>query len=376
MLVSDDVLQWTGRLVTLYAVYRDPDDPATDATAWPTWDLQHEAGNLVWVGVVRGISRQRGGVWELSCHGRDALMRRTLGAVTSATWMPITAELTMVPEQAGFGVWWDRRAFGEVPTAFNGSIFATDLTATTKAELADEIDAIISDAVDGTSTNFAGLEGDLDTYTIGADAQDADAGVDSNGFWVRKADQVSDQEILTMWVVMHSRVWRQLGYEPETQNYDDSERTSDNRQIVFRELTADTGFAVSTTYDTGFVAPGPGYWVAKMTTVKTGFAGTVEDANYWDSDGARRYYCPKFSGEPYTLDMSGNGQIVRLGGGASPYIEGQLSVYHDGGDVNGSPATRARFFAFRGKVLEPKVGSGGAVDFDGEPRDEIGRAHV
>ncbi len=351
VLVSDEPLQWTGRLVTLYEVYRDPDDTSADASAWPTWDLQHAAGQLAWVGVVRGVSRQRGGVWELACHGRDALLRRTLGAVTTATWMPITAELNLTEEQAGFGVWWEHLPVGQFPRTFNGSILAAPLTSTTKLELVDEIDGVIQDALDGTSTNNVGDDGDLDTWTVGADSQNPTAGIiDTDGFYVSKATQSSDQELLIMYVLAHRRVWGQLGYEPETQAFDArNTATDDARQIVFERL--DGGQEISGTYGTGVYTPGPDYWIGRFTTAAVGATEDISDSNDWDNGSSERYWPPKFTGEPYSIDLGGNGQIVRLGGGASPYIEGQLTVYHSGADVDGSPSTRARFFALRGKVL-------------------------
>jgi hypothetical protein len=361
VLVSDEPLSWAGRLVTLYEVYRDPDDPTDDASAWPTWDLQHAAGGLAWVGVVRGLSRQRGGVWELSCHGRDALLRRTLGAVTSATWHPITAELNLTTEQAGFAVWWEHHTADGTPArTFNGSILdaANDLTGTTKLALVAEIDAIISNAIDGTSTNYVGDDGDLDTWTVGVDAQEPDAGIISDdGFWLRKNEQATDQELLVMYVVMHRRAWGQLGFEPESQHFDGQHvGTSDRRQIKFRKLAS--GEELVGTFGTGFSTPGPDYWMAEMNTAAIGATQSSEDSNDWDNGSEPRYYEPKFSGEPYSIAMGGTGQIVRLGGGASPYIEGQLTVYHSGGDVDGSQSTRARYFVFRGPVLRT---------LDGEP---------
>lgn len=148
---------------------------------------------------------------------------------------------------------------------------------------------------------------------------------------------------------------------PETQHFDAQHvPAEDGRQIRFKRLEA--GEELAGTFLTGFVTPGPDYWLAEMTTAKVGATESLADSNDWDNDGKLRYYKPKFLGEPYSIDMSASGQIARLGGGASPYIEGQITVWHSGADVDGSPSTRARYFAFRGKVLR---------ELDGEPEDTI-----
>jgi hypothetical protein len=361
VLVSDEPLAWAGRLVTLYAIYRDPDSTAATAAAWPTWDLQHAGGGRQWVGVVRGVKRQRGGVYELECHGRDALMRRQLGTVTTRSWMPIGADLNYGDDSIAvfFQVTYSD---GSAAEYFDGSVYDRTLTAVTRSELITEINGIIQDAYDGTSTNYTGSAGVLDAWTVGADAQNASVGLDATGFYVRKDTQASSQTFLTMHVSLPSRVLRQLGFEPETQHFDGQHTaTEDTKQIYFQKLAQGRALPFEFSAD---ATPGTTYWRLKVNTIALGYTQDVADSNEWDNipGGAPRYWTPKFGdAEPFTIDMTGGGQIIRIGG-AAPYIEGQLTVYHTGDDVDGSASTQARYFALRGKVQRT---------VDGEPEDTI-----
>jgi hypothetical protein len=370
VLVSDEPLAWAGRLVTLYAVYRDPDSTATDASAWPTWDLQDAAGCRAWVGVVRGVTRQRGRVYELECHGRDALFKKQLGTVTTSAWSTVSAELSYGDDSIAI-LFVAHYADGTTATAnFDGSIFDRTLTATTKPDLITEINGFIQDAYDGTSTNYSGSLGVLDAWAVSGAFQNVSVGLDADGFYLRKATQASNQTFLEMQIALPSRVWRQLGYEPETQHFDvQHEGPTDTRQIKFKKLqNGDTyGVPVSTAIN----VPSSSYWRAELTTVALEATEDNVDSNEWDNDGDPRYWAPKFSTEVFALDMTGGGQIIRLGGGAAPYIEGQLTVYHSGGDVDGAASTRARYFAFRGKVQRATTGSGGAKVYDGDPVETI-----
>ena len=371
--VSDEPLAWAGRMVTIYAIYRDPDSTATDASAWYTWDEQDviEGGltNRRWVGKVIGVIRQKGRVFELRCHGRDGLYRKQLGRVSTAQWQPISSERLRTATDSGFAVVFEERGTNGIPSQFNGSVFDTDLTEGVQLEMTAEIDVIISDAVDGTSVNFTPGGGDLVDWLQGATNQEADAGMQGAQFWLRKRDQVSLQAKLIMFIAMHSRDWRQLGYEPESQNFDTINGATENIfQIKFTKLVS--GQNLMATLDTGFPVPGDGYWMGRFSTVKEGVGESIADSNDWDNDGAKRFYSPKFPGEPFTLDLAGNGQLVRLGGSISPYIEGQLTIHHGGGDVDGVPSNFARFFALRGKVQKLVPGSGGALVV-GEPEDTI-----
>jgi hypothetical protein len=358
--VSDDPLQFAGRLFSLWSIYRDPDSKATDATAWPTWDKQ--TANLRLVGKVLNFRRQRGRVFEMQCHGRDSLYRKTLGRVSTALWQPISADRPRTATDSGFAVIFEARGSDAGVVVFNGSVLDHDLTAGDKGGIGDEISAIIADAVDGTSTNYTtGGGGDLVDWEVPvADNQEADAGIDSAEFWVRKVDQAGNQKRLVMFVIMHSRDWRRLGYEPETQHFDTVHNATENGfQISFRQLVA--GEEAKGTFDTGFLVPDDGYWRGRFSTVKVGGSEGLDGSNDWDNDGSKRYYKPKFSGSPFTIDLTAVGQRMRLGGGISPFLEGQLTVHHTGGLVDAVPSERARYFALRGKVQRLTTGSGGAI---------------
>jgi len=173
---------------------------------------------------------------------------------------------------------------------------------------------------------------------------------------------------------MHARDWRQLGYEPESQNFNSQNNATENEfQIQFKKLTA--GVDLKATFTTGFDVPGPDYWMGRFTTVAIGTGEySTDDTNEWDNAGAKRFYKPKFSGEPFTIETTANNQLIRLGGGISPYVEGQLSVFHGGVDVDGSPSERARYFALRGKVQRATSSSlalGGVTEISSEIEDTV-----
>ncbi len=351
--VSDEPIQWVGRIVTVYAIYRDPDDPTEDATAWPTWDDQ--ADNRAWVGVIQGVRRVKAGVWDIRCHGRDGLIRKQLGRVTSGAWRPLTTELGYESNEDGISIFFERRDAVDIPTLFNSLSFGTEtLTGTTKSELIDEIHALIQDVYDGTTTPYAGTEGDLDAWSEAATDQDAEVGLLSgtpSSFYCRKTTMSADQTLLVMHVAMHSKVWRQLGFEPETQNYDIANLATENdQQIGFTALERNTEHKVSIL--TGANVPdADGYWMGRFTTVAVGFTEVLTDGNEWDNDGARRRWLALYPSEPFTLNMTASDQVVRLGDGESPYAEGQLTVEVSGNDVDGAAGEYSRYFAIRGKVL-------------------------
>src|SRR5690606_34557055 len=111
---------------------------------------------------------------------------------------------------------------------------------------------------------------------------------------------------LRMTIALPSRVWRQLGYEPESQNFDNQhEATSNTRQIKFWKLPIGEDFG--NPFATGETVPGNTYWAAEMSTVAEEYSQDVEDSNEWDNGGSRRYWRPKFEGEPFTIDMTGGG---------------------------------------------------------------------
>lgn len=354
--VSDEPIQWTGRLFALYMIYRDPDSTATDASAWPTWDLQATLGRQLVGKVIRG-PRQRGRVWEIECHGRDGLLRKQLGRVTTAKWQPVSTELSSVAVEQGVAIDFQRQSPLEFPGTFDGLTFGgATLTSTSKVDLVAELHDLIQDVYDGTTTNTVGTEGQLDAWSEAGVPQNAEVGAQMGtpaSLYCRKRDVSADHYWLAMTVAMHATRWRQLGFEPETQDFDNSgDATSDDRQIRFVPLQGGTeyGTGPEQVFPTGADVPGEGYWAARVTTVALGANEQLPNIDAWDNNGNRRHWYAKYPGEPFMLDMQASDQLVRLGGAISPYVEGQLTVEVSGNDVDGAAGEFARFWALRGKV--------------------------
>lgn len=352
--VSDEPIQHVGRLVTLYLVYRDPDDSAEDATAWPTWNNQDTAGNRQWVGKILGVRRQRGRVWEIQCHGRDGLFRKQCGRISTSAWHTVSTELSAGPGEDEIGVYFQTNSIPGsegAPRSWNSLGFqggGVSLSATTKGALATEINGVIEDVIDGTTTNWAGF-GNLDTWNENAIDQDPDAGMTGGTpatLFVRKTDSaVTEAKVLRMMVALHAKYWQQLGFEPANQDHDIRNGADNARQIRFRELENGQPWR-----DFGGTVPAAGYWEAEVGTQSLGFSQDAGDVAEWANKGLERHYEAKFLGEPFTLEMVPSNQLVRLG--SQPFfVEGQLELEVSGDDVDGNASEHARYWAIRGKVL-------------------------
>lgn len=356
VLISDDPVEFAGRMVTLYRIYKNPDAQSDGATAYYRWDEAHTAGDLVWFGIMRDSGRVSGNrVWSIDCHGPDALMRRTLGARNPVVRTRAGADLTLAADESYVAIGFASRGVAgpSVETYYDASIFDHQITATSsRAALATEINGWIESVIDGTDTNVAFAGGDFDTWLDAMGNANPDAGITNEGrVFVRREDQGvhDDATYGVLCLVMHSRAWRKLGFEPETQHrdgvtFDDATHASFRRLIAGEQLTYGQG--------TGVVVPGDGYIRGIFTTITAGY--TPEDIEAYPNGGAPRYWLPYHTSEVFVLDHRG-GQVLRLldEDVGSMYLEGQLTAgWSQFAEINATPTERARWFLLEGEVVE------------------------
>lgn len=349
LLISDEPIDFAGRMVTLYRIHADPTEPGLggelDATSFYRWDEAHDAGDLVWWGVMQDAGYVSGDEqWSIECHGPDALLRRRLGAINDSRWIRINAEPALDTDHNLVALAFSGRGRGVSDSTHDASVFDHEFTGTDRASMAIELNGWISDAVAGTDTNWVSGNGSFDGLTDGPTGSlMPTAGVTTEGvFWVRRVadDPGDDSRYAQMNVTMHERRWRMLGYQPETQTA--IEDVGDVVRVEFRRETAGGSLLL-----TGVEVPADGYWTGIFTTIALGY--TRDDLAAYDNDGAPRNYYPYHTAEVFVVDRHG-GQVITLQEPPS-YLEGQLTAGRfAASEISGAQTSRAGWFAMRGEV--------------------------
>lgn len=358
VLISDDPIEFAGRMVTLYRIYKDPDSPVDDATSYYTWDEAHSAGDLAWWGYMRDAGYVGGNrTWSIDCHGPDASMRRQLGTRCPTIRTRIGADLELADDESYVAIAFNAQgvAGASVLEFYDSSVFDHQLSGAalvSRAALAAQLDTWISDAVDGSDVNVSLAGGPFDTAIDSSGNTYPDAGITSEGrVWVRRNEGLHDDlTYCRMALAMHERAWRKLGFEPETQNRNTTQ-FDDVTHCRFLWLTAGEEFT-QIGGGTGVNVPGDGYIVGIFTTIAAGYP--PEDVNAYDNDGGPRYWFPYHTSEVFVLDHTG-GQVVRLVDEevASMYLEGQLTAgVSQYAEIDGVQTEHARWMLIEGDVVE------------------------
>lgn len=350
LLISDEPIEHAGRMVTLYRIHADPTAPGLggelDATSFYDWLTAHEAGDLVWWGILQDAGTVSGDeAWALDCHGPDALLRRTLGALNDPRWIRINAEPTLSAEQDQVAMMFLGRGVGAGADAIHdGSVFDHTFTGTDRNETATELNTWIANAISGADTNWSSGNGPFTDLTdLPTGSLFPTAGVTTEGvIWIRRVpdDPGDAARYALMRLTMHERRWRMLGYQPETQGV--IEELGDVTRVEFRKDTIGESLQ-----GTGIVVPASGYWTGTFTTITPGYAH--EDVAFYGQDGAQRRYYPIHTAEVFTIDRHG-GQVLTL---QEPpvYLEGQNTAGRfAASSISGVATTRAGWFAARGEV--------------------------
>jgi hypothetical protein len=359
VLISDEPIEFAGRMVTLYRIYQDPDAPTDDAGAYFPWNEAHDAGDLVWWGVMRDSGYVGGNrMWSIDCHGPDAFMRRQLGTRCPTVRTRIGADLELDDDESYVAIAFNSQgvAGASVLGFYDSSVFDHQLSGAAlvdRASLAAQLNTWIEDALDGSDVNVVGADGPFDTWLDAMGNANPDAGITSEGrIFIRREDQGVNDDLTygRLALAMHSRAWRKLGFEPETQHRD-GVTFSDLTHCHFRRLTAGEEFTGHGA-GTGVNVPGDGYILGIFTTIAAGYP--PEDIEAYDNDGGPRYWWPFHTSEVFVLDHRG-GQVVRLVDEevSSLYLEGQLTAgVSQFAEIDSAPTERARWFVLEGEVVE------------------------
>ncbi len=354
--VSDDPIVWEGRRVAIYRLHRDPDVAEGDITAWPTWDEQHAAGNLVWWGKLRGEARVNGQQeWTLQCVGAKSWTSGKLGVNTSEQSFPATANVNLRDSERYCSVVFVARGnasgTGGTAQAFQGSVFDQQLTSgSTKEELRDEIDAIIQGQFDGSDTANVNLSADhFELWQEGiAVDQNPRVGLNDNyQFYIQKDDESGAVEMRwgEMRVVLHEKVWATLGFDVRAQGA--SHPMTSNYEAQFTEL--EVGSQYLDTWGEYETVPNTEYWEAIFTTIKHGEDQSTGAALHWDNDGLEKRFAPLHDAQSTFYLDNFAGQTVYLPS-SNPYVEPQTTLLpFPGAQVEGTDTDGARLALFYGK---------------------------
>lgn len=354
-IVRDAPIWYEGTRCALFLVYRNP-----DTGEWPSWQDQHDSGeSLVWYGTVTDLT-SKALEWELECEGPSSWLRRQLGANRSAEWAPVGSTLSLSTDAGNdqhlAAYYFDYRANGSWEQGAASFYQAGDAlpTSGTAADMRAAINARIT-TVAGT-LGTAGIPAGGVSPVTWSTAHTASCQFFAGRIEVRVDNQ---QWAAYAYVCLHERVWRVLGYDA----YAQAGSTPDGDPLVIDFLKPeDLGFELA-----GFAAvPGPGYWLARVSTVPAqyggGAYGYLAAGTDLDNGGQPRTWLAIHGEDLTTLYPEGDQEIrVGIGAGSIPYLEGQTcrapaehAMSNSGGDVDSMA-----FVAFRGSF---KAGADAEVE--------------
>lgn len=330
--VRDSPTWYEGVRCALYAIFRD-----IDTGEWPAWDEQHESGeSLIWWGSLTEFPTCEALTWTLTCDGPSSWLRRQLGGNRSAEWLPAWATLTLSTADSAredlaayyfsyrTNTSWERGAgsYYAVADALPSSGTAADYRAAIQTRL----------------NTVAGTAGPDTTWTTSRNA--------SCKFYQGRIElQVDDfGYAANAYVCLHARVWRALGYDCIAQA--STTPQGDYLKIDFVD-PSDLGYELAP-----FSAvPGPGYYLARLSTIPVQYDSLVQAGTDADGDGKVRVYLAIHDEDVSTLLPQGQQELtVGLGPSSVPYLEGQLcrapvehTISNSGGAVDS-----VAFIALRG----------------------------
>lgn len=352
--VTTSPVVFAGRHAALYRLYRD-DSLGESYLAWPTWDDQHDAGNLVWMGVMRDVGEYRGDrSWRLSFYGPESMLRRDLGTLDTAEWMSVSnVEIALADHERDIAIAfyrWDddngdidiypSRAFGTVTLPATGT--SADYVAAVSSAVQDLADgSVAGDFNDGFTDPF--LDHDIDGTAAFPQHR---VTVTAEHIGIRRppndglASNVAGMSAMIL--CLHEKVWRLMGWEPEVQKQGQPD-PSIQTEVDARKLESGDLFLVTPepindgiTSPGGGSAPADGYWNLYFNTLGA-------DGSY-SNGGAMRFYKPLHAdGASSEISIFVSGGDQDFGVSAQfPYLEGDPTVDREDYDA-------ARYFMFRGK---------------------------
>lgn len=357
--VSDAPLDFAGRGVALYRLYRDTTMGPDGYTSWPLWRVQHDAGGLVWWGTLRDTGELSGDrSWRLTCGGPDSLLRRRLGTLSPYEPRNVEmAELSLGADERLIAVdvsKWSNNDFAWSWEQLQ-SLVSTDSVVLTSSSLdepsvyAKEIETIVAGTIDGTLANAF-------TYQPSG-AGFMSATVSSfHGFGLKRlgtyAQLYTDVVQLgaRLVVCLHEKVWRLLGYEPLYQRA--LEHTDENyvKFVPYGDVEY-SSLAVQAT----------GYWCGHFNSCPYSVVEDVTLHQKVDNDGAPWYTPPLYRHGVAVLTAEA-GQRIAIGYD-DMFLEGQPTVPRSStASIESWPTTKAKYFAFSGKRAVGEIDQGGYIN--------------
>lgn len=292
-------LLWAGRRA---AVYRF----AYEDGAWQTW----ANAARIWWGTVRGTGMVRDHRWSINCDGPDSWLRRSLGY--SAWAEPVTVDYTEIKIDANaddITVYFEMYQYGNNVSLYGYGTATQQIGGNTAADVRSALVTAISTAL--SATGDSGEFNGSDNSAAENEEPQGAAGLisGSNDIYIKIADATDLGAVRTreglMYVTMHDRAWRSLGYDPNGQRNEALKNGNDPETYV--EFTEGDG----------------GMWMATFRTRPTD-AQTPSD---YDNGGEDRIYSPWYgsdSDQVYTLYAGADQEIyLQLPQGEVAYCRGQ-----------------------------------------------------
>ena len=364
--VSDEPIQFAGRRVALYRIYKDHHDQTGTYDPWPDWLEQFQAGGLVWWGVMEDAGTYEGAdMWSIRCLGPSALLQKPIGIRSNMhDGVKISAPLVL-STTAGE----DESKVGVYPTAtyFDGVLFTTQtvsmdyfdmsktVTGTDTNSVRANIETFLNDCAAGTGTTGGSLNHmNLPGGTSPLDAV-GDMKMEGGSIMIKKADSAA---WYTVNIVAHEKVWRTMGFDPVEQA---GEVPFENIYgAYFQKLPAGDVLQFADGNVASSPMPGPGYWVGTFDTRRLGWAGSYPSNTYDASNNEQwRRYKAFFNVGVEVLSKKGDQTIVLPGSGSDYYCQGDRCLWLTDGTIGGAAAVtanRAGYFAFKGKIVKEEGG--------------------
>lgn len=316
--VSEVPLVFRGRRVALFRVYRDvvtyPEDPTQ---GWRPWD---EAVKRWW-GTLEDHGTVDGSVWSLSARGPDSYVAGQLGSLSQTEGVPVSLPVQLRENERAVAI----RLRSWISS---GTQAAPDFDHH-YGESIDFSEQLAASYTDPQDLAFA-VASIVDSYAaaVGADGvfeeqfgQSVRFGLDGVG--IRIGDNLGPNRYGGLELVMHQRVWEQLGWDPATQDYVDNPAGLPIEELP-GSYSLDTALGYPVTSVTPTAPPSTGYWVMLFTTAgHLKFSG--ESSITFDNQGVERFYRPLYTqgaavipadlqgGLVVQLDPIGGGQVRHTG---------------------------------------------------------------
>jgi hypothetical protein len=356
--ISDDPLDFVGRRVVCYQLLRRR-SRSGNWEDWPLWDEQAATeGAMLWWGKLLDRGTIEGSrEWTIRCQGAESWLRRTLNAWAPG-WSPLSDAIVGLTEpQRQIAIKFFHEGAVDLSVGYTTTLSASG----DKDTWIGEINALISDVMDGTTSDYG-----IDPFE---DFNSASSGFYEDGtFWIRREaiDRIThaNSGAVGCGLAMHETVWRELGWDPALQAT--SLPFADEYGTAFKWLEAgENAFGFDAV---NAEAPAAGFWRAQFDTLDVGLDGDVFSPSdgYGDNGGNPRLWRPINQGELVCLTGPAEvPQTLRLGFD-QPFLEGLQTVPRVSEDVVTGPTEQARYFAIRGKrAVGTPIGPGQIINENG-----------